>query len=160
MAIRNEKKDIVDPSQDNKVITKDATNTVPDQILLQGTVEQDNAPVSIHYRGGPPFPGTPNMQWWIQGSKGEIHLTSSSWSLNVGREDTKIEVFDRATGKVTEVKPERDEWDELPVPAHNIARLYEAIRKGEWVPDFEWAVKRHEILEEMWRRFDESQKST
>jgi predicted dehydrogenase len=159
MAIRNEKKDIINPSQENKVVVKDAQNTVPDQILLQGTVGQDDAPVSIHYRGGSPFPGTSNMQWSIQGSKGEIHLTSSSWSLNVGREDTKIEVFDRTTGKLEEVKPERDEWDELPVPAQNISRLYEAFRKGEWVPDFEWAVKRHEMLEEMWNRFDKSQNS-
>jgi hypothetical protein len=79
MAIRNEKKDIVDPSHDNKILVKDAENTVLDQ------------------------------------------------------------------------------WDELPVPAQNIARIYEAFRKGEWVPGFEWAVERHEMLEEIWRRFDEKQ---
>jgi len=156
MAIRNEKKDIIDPSHGNKIVVKDAENTVPDQILLQGVVDS-GAPISIHYRGGPTFPGTPNMQWWIQGSKGELHLKSSSWSLNVGREDTKVELFDKETGMVEEVKVERDEWDELPVPAQNIARLYEAFRKGEWVPGFERAVERHEMLEEMWRRFDKRQ---
>lgn len=70
------------------------------------------------------------MQWWIQGSKGELRLKSSSWSLNVGREDTKVELFNKETGKMEEVKRERDQWDELPVPAQNIARLYEAFRKG------------------------------
>ncbi|KAE9362953.1 oxidoreductase family protein-like protein [Stipitochalara longipes BDJ] len=156
MAIRNSKKDIIDPANGNKVITKDAPNTVPDQILLQGTVSS-GAAVSIHYRGGSPFPGTPSIQWWIQGSKGEIRLTSSSATLNVGRDDTKIEWFDKERGTVVEVKGDKDEWDELPGPARNIARVYEAYRKGEWVPDFEWAVKRHMILEEMWKRFDEGQ---
>ncbi len=56
MAIRNEKKNIIDPSQDNKVLVEDAENTVPNQILLQGTVNS-GAPVSIHYRGGPIFQG-------------------------------------------------------------------------------------------------------
>ena len=52
--------------------------------------------------------------------------------------------------------PERDQWDELPVPAQSITRMYEAFRKeGERVPDFEWAVKRHEMIEEMWRGYDE-----
>lgn len=156
MAIRNEKKDIIDPSEENRVIAKDAPNTVPDQIILQGTVPS-RAPVSIHYRGGLPFPGTPNMQWWIQGSRGELHLTSSSWSLNVGRDDTKVEWFDRERGAVVEVKAGEDEWDELPGPARNIARVYEAYREGEWVPDFEWGVKRHVMLEEMWKKFDASQ---
>lgn len=116
MAIRNEKKDIIDPSQDNKILVKDAENTVPDQILLKGSVNS-GAPISIHYCGSPTFPGTPNMQWWIQGSKGELRLSSSSWSLNVGREDTKVELFDKETGKVEEVMVERDQCDELPVPA-------------------------------------------
>jgi predicted dehydrogenase len=156
MAIRNDKKDIIDPANENKVIIKDALNTVPDQLLLQGTVPS-GAVVSIHYRGGPPFPGTPGIQWCIQGSKGELRLTSSSWSLNVGREDTKVEWFDRERGTVEELKGDVDELDELPVPARNIARVYEAYRKGDWVPDFEWGVKRHTMLEEMWRRFDESQ---
>jgi hypothetical protein len=156
MAIRNEKKDIIDPSQNNKILVKDAENTVPDQILLQGSVNS-GAPVSIPYRGGSTFPGTPNIQWWIQCSMGELHLKSSSWSLNVGREDTKVELFNKETGKVEEVKVERDQWDELPVPAQNIARLFEAFRKGEWVPGFERAVERHEMLEDMWRRFDEKQ---
>lgn len=156
MAIRNSRKDIIDPAEGNKVVVEAAPNSVPDQILLQGTVAS-GAAVSIHYRGGPPFPGTPNMQWWIQGSKGEIRLMSSSWSLNVGREDTKVELLDKETAKVEEVRPEKDQWDELPIPAQNIARVYEAYRKGEWVPDFELGVRRHEMLEEMWRRFDESQ---
>jgi predicted dehydrogenase len=155
MVNRHPTKDIINPASNNAIITKAAPNTVPDQILLHG-LTPSGAPISIHYRGGPPFPGTPGIDWRIQGDKGEIRLTSSSWSLNVGRPDTKIELFESG-GQVEVAVPERDQWDELPVPAHNIARMYETFRKGEWVPDFGWAVGRHEMLEEMWRRFDEGQ---
>jgi hypothetical protein len=61
LAVRNEGKGIINPSKDSKVITKDAPNTVPDQILLQGTVNQLGVQGSIDYRGDPPFPGMPNM---------------------------------------------------------------------------------------------------
>ena len=158
---RHATKDIINPAENNKVITKSAPNTVPDQIMLHGTVPPSGAPVTIHYRGGKPFPGTPGIEWRIQGDIGEIRLTSPSWSLNIGRPDTKIELFDVETGEVEVevVVPERDQWDELPVPAQNIARMYEAFRKGEWFPDFEWAVRRHAMIEEMWRRYDVSQRT-
>ncbi|KAF4633141.1 hypothetical protein G7Y89_g4982 [Cudoniella acicularis] len=147
-------KDIVDSSQ-NKTIIKSAPNDVPDQIMLQAFVGSSNAPLTLHFRGGSTFPGTPATDWRIQGSKGELRLTSSSESLNVGREDTKLELYDAETGKVEVIVPERDEWDGLRLQARNIAREYEAWRKGEWVPDFTWAVKRHEMIEGMWKKYDE-----
>jgi hypothetical protein len=147
--------DIIDHS-DGGIIEKGAVNTVPDQILIQGTLAS-NAIASYTWRGGSPFPSTPGADWRIVGSLGELHLTSSSWSLNVGRDDTKLQFFDKASGVVEDVEVESDEWDVLPWPARNIARLFEAHRKGEWVPDFKWAVRRHEFLEELWRRFDASQ---
>ena len=150
-------KDIIDPANNNEVIVKNAPNTVPDQIMLHGLVTPSNAPVSVHFRGGTPFPGTPNIDWRVQGEKGELRLTSSSWSLNVGRPDTKVEWYDAEKGTVEQLLSDRDEWDDLPVPAHNIARQYEAYRKGEWYPDFERAVKRHEMLEEIWKRYDRVQ---
>lgn len=114
------------------------------------------APVTVNYHGGSTFPGTPVLDWRIQCERGELRVTSSSWSLNVGRPDTKIQLWYGEEGTVEEVQVETDEWDELPVQAGNIARMYEAFRNGEWVPDFEWAVKRHEVLEEMWKRYDTS----
>ncbi|TVY81618.1 Galactose/lactose metabolism regulatory protein [Lachnellula suecica] len=153
---RHEFKDIIDPSKDNKIIVKDAPNTVPDQIMLHGLVSPSNAPISIHFRGGKQFPGTPALEWRIQGEKGELRLTSSSFGLNVGTPDTKVELFDEESGIVEELVPNSSELDDLPIPAQNIARLYEAFRKGEWYPDFEWAVKRHEMLAEIWRRHDEA----
>jgi predicted dehydrogenase len=148
------KADIVDRAANNKIITKDAPNTVPDQVLIQGTVLPSNAIVSLQWHGGQSFPGVPQADWQIIGEKGSLRLTSTSWSLNVGRPATKVEIFDAATGDVETIVGNKDEWDELPFLAHNIARLYEAYRKKEWYPDFEWAVTRHEVLEEMWQRFD------
>lgn len=75
----------------------------------------------------------------------------------MGSPETKVELFDAKKESVEELVMERDEWDELPMLSRNIARMYEAFRKGEWVPDFGWAVKRHEMIEEMWRRYDMSQ---
>jgi predicted dehydrogenase len=154
---RHEFKDIIDPAQGNKVIVKQARNTVPDQIMLQGIIGSPGVPISIHHRGGAPFPGTPIAEWRIQGDNGEIRITASSGSLNVGRPDTKIELFDKTTGEIEILVPEKGQWDNLPFAAHNIAKLYEAFRKNEWYPDFSWAVKRHEMIEEMWQRYDLSQ---
>jgi hypothetical protein len=97
---QHESKDIIDLAKNNKVIVKDAPNTVPDQIVIHGIVAPSNAPVSVHFRGGSLFPGTPNIDWRIQGKKGELRLTSSSWSLNVGGPDTKVEWYDTENGTV------------------------------------------------------------
>ncbi|KAH6679326.1 putative dehydrogenase [Halenospora varia] len=150
-------KDLVDYAK-KQVVQKDAPNDVPDQIMIQGITTPLNVPVSIHFRGGNSFPGTPMLDWRIQGSKGEMRFTCSSESLNVGREESKLELFDAITGKIENIVLEKDEWDELRQEAKNIAREYEAFRKGEWYPDFKWAVKRHEMIEEMWRRYDLQQK--
>lgn len=148
--------DIVDRAANNKVIVKDALNTVPDQVTIHGRVVPSNAIVSIHWRGGNTFPGTPQADWRVVGEMGELRLTSPSWSLNVGHPETKLELYDATTGVVETIFPDKDQWDSLPFTAHNIARLYEAYRKNEWYPDFEWAVKRHEMIDDMWKRFDEN----
>lgn len=77
-------------------------------------------------------------------------------ALNVGSPDTKLELYD-ASGKAREVAPDEDQWSKLPLPAQNIARLYEAYRKKDWYPDFDYAIKRHELIETMWRDFDQAE---
>ena len=93
-------KNIIDSANNNEVVVKDAPNNVPDQIMFHDLVSSSNAPVTMHFRGGKSFPGTPNMDWRILGTKGEIRLTGPSECLNVGRVDTKVELFDAETGKV------------------------------------------------------------
>lgn len=140
-----------------------ATNTVvdtvikdsPDQVLLQGTL-QSGTILSVHIRGGRAFASKPKFLWRIYGEEGEIEVTASSLGLNVGYGDEQILLDDLVTGKLETVVVEKDEWDELPRPAMNVARLYEAFRKGEadGVPTFEEAVKRHELIDGMYKHWD------
>ncbi|KAJ5454927.1 hypothetical protein N7530_012696 [Penicillium desertorum] len=156
-SIRRPTIDIVDSSlgKNDKVIVKGARNTVPDQILIHGTVKPSNAVVTLNLHGGKGCPGVPRVNWRIEGEKGWLRLTSPVFFINIGSPELKLEIFNAEDCKVQEVALGPDEWDELPLPARNIARLYEAYRKDEWYPDFEWALKRHELVNEMWRRFDE-----
>ncbi|KAJ5465938.1 hypothetical protein N7530_009725 [Penicillium desertorum] len=156
-SIRRPTIDIVDSSlgKNDNVIVKGARNTVPDQILIHGTVKPSNAVVTLNLHGGKGCPGVPRVDWQIEGEKGWLRLTSPVFFINIGSPELKLEIFNAEDCKVQEVALGADEWDELPLPARNIARLYEAYRKDEWYPDFEWALKRHELVNEMWRRFDE-----
>jgi predicted dehydrogenase len=144
----------IDIVNGDKVIEKGARNSVPDQILMYGTVEPSNAPVRISLHSGPGFPGLPRLDWRIQGEKGWLRLTSSVFFLNIGSPDMKLELFNAETGTVEEISSDVDEWEVLPLPAHNIAKLYEAYRKNEWHPTFDWALKKHELLDRMWQTFD------
>ncbi|KAB8231260.1 Gfo/Idh/MocA family protein [Aspergillus alliaceus] len=138
-----------------KVIAAGVQNTVPDQILAYGRVEPYNAAVTINLYAGKEFPGQPRLDWRIQGEKGWLRLSSPMFFLNVGGPGIKLEIANHDTGTVEELFPETDEWDELSVPAQNIARLYEAYRKKEWYPTFDWALKRHEAIDALWKQFDE-----
>jgi hypothetical protein len=155
LANRTPTKDIVDNST-GQIVEKDVTNTVPDQILLQGLVGSSNVPLSIHWRGGSSPPDTPALYWRIQGSLGELTVTSPGAFLNIAHEGTKIEFYNAKNGIKEAVEVDRDERDELPKAAQNIGRLYEAWRLGQWVPDWQWGLKRLEVIDGMWRGYDES----
>ncbi|KAM0123811.1 hypothetical protein ACHAP3_010839 [Botrytis cinerea] len=158
-AIRRPFKDIVDPRNGNQVLEKAVRNTVPDHLLIHGTVLPSQAVVAIIFTGGDGIPGLPILDWRIQGEYGWLRLTSSSMALNVGSPDTKLELYD-ASGKAREIAPDEDQWSKLPLPAQNIARLYEAFRKKDWYPDLDYAIKRHELIETMWRDFDQAEGKT
>lgn len=154
LSIGHKTVDIIDPAAGNKVVLKGAPNNVPNQVIIHGTVDKSNAIINLQWHGGKVFPGTPGADWRILGDKGELRLISPSFTLNVAKPDTKIEVVDAATGVVELVKADTDEWDALPLPAQNIARLYEAYRLKEWYPNFDWAVKRHKMIDELFKSFD------
>ena len=53
----------------------------------------------------------------------------------------------------------QDDLERLPVKARNIARLYEAFaeeKEGDkrWYPEFECALKRHELIESVCKESD------
>lgn len=81
----------------------------------------------------------------------------------------RVECWRVEEGRVEEVVVEEGKWEGVEVAARNIGRLYEAFadargQEGErevgvgpeegvehWYPDFEYALKRHELIEEMYR---------
>jgi predicted dehydrogenase len=113
----------------------------------------------VHIRGGRAFARAPKFLWRIYGEKGEIEVTASGGGLNVGYDDEQILVDDFGTGEVEKVGVEGDEWDELPRQARNVARLYEALRKGEkdGIVSFEEAVGRHEVIDGMYEAWEKGE---
>ena len=164
---------VVEPGPNTPLETK--KNDVPNQILFNAVLGAGTGAVftvKIHNSATPspgvkpPPPQTagkralPALEWRIFGTKGEIRVTSyDTWALNIGGEDTVVEVWNVDEGNVVrEVEVKDDLEGVLPLKARNIARLYEAFaagtdgeKKREWYPDFEYAVKRHEVIEEMYR---------
>ena len=168
---------ISEGSQANPTSNTNATtqaNDVPTQILLDAvmtsgahlTFKLHNSPAP-HPGVSPPAkdpnkPQLPALDWRMFGTAGEIRVTSTNWApSSLGSAGTKIEIMKAVTGVVEEVKCEddEDEWKDLPPPARNIARLYEAFAngygkdgKGQWYPDFEHALQRHELIEGMYKQ--------
>jgi predicted dehydrogenase len=129
----------------------DFERTSPDNIALQGHL-QGGGVLSIHQRGGPPFKDTPGLVWRIYGEKGEIEVTSDGSFLQIGYPNMAIKLHDQAKDTVETIDYEvNDGFESLPLPAQNVARMYEAFadgRTGDFA-DWEEAVQRHLLLAKM-----------
>ncbi|KZL66424.1 oxidoreductase family protein [Colletotrichum tofieldiae] len=146
---------IIDPSTD--VIIETAVSNVPDLITIAGLITSGSrtvvkgATISGSFRLGPPFPGEPRLTWSVHGEKGEIRLTAGSSILQANGYNgpVAIQVHDHETEKVETVEWAWSEFQEsLPIPARNVATLYELFASGsKGIPDFESALRRHEQLE-------------
>ncbi|MCJ1432873.1 transcription regulator gal80 [Xylographa pallens] len=145
--------ELMDPQQGGKVVETVQKDT-PDQVLLQGRLAS-GALLSYHLRGGEPFPGEKGLMWSIYGEKGEIHITYATCVLDIQHEGAsiKLHVFGQ---DVQELELPEDDMSGMAHPAQNVGRIYEAYAKGEegGYPDWELGMKRHELIEEMWRRWD------
>ncbi|UNI24960.1 hypothetical protein JDV02_010673 [Purpureocillium takamizusanense] len=159
--------------------TTTATTNQLNAVSSGSGVGSGSAPsVLISYRRGQPFPGTPAFVWTINGERGEIRLTApggptlQSSTYAHGTRVT-IEVHDFAGrsvsggggggsggggsggngGDVVESVPwEWEAWQgALPVPARNVARIYEDFAEGRATPSGEDALKRHVQLGEILR---------
>jgi predicted dehydrogenase len=129
----------------NKMIKRET----PDHVMLQGTLKNSAAPLSITIRVGKSYPNTPGLTWHILGMKGEIRVTSYA-ALSLGIPGEKIEVFDHEKDTVEAVDVEyAKEVRELPMFANNVGGLYEMYAKGETVVGFEEAVAMHKVLDKM-----------
>lgn len=141
-------------ARDGSVAEKEVKNEVPDQVMFHAKT-LNGAIFSFYMRSGPPFPGTPALEWRIHGESGEIRLTSPGPFLNVGLAESLLELHDQKTGQVEVVEPVKDELEHLSLPARNIGRMYELFARGEEESHgFEHAIKRHQFFGELFRQYD------
>lgn len=133
---------------DGKIVEANRPKSTDDTLFFHGTLST-GIPLSATLRGGPPFKGTPGMEWQIYGEKGEIRITASGPFLQIGYPDMKVEV--QVGEEVEEVAVEGDVFDDLGLPARNVARVYEALARGVNTCSWEDAVERHALLERMER---------
>ncbi|MFS4092256.1 Gfo/Idh/MocA family protein [Streptomyces sp. AF1A] len=127
--------------------------TAPDQVSVTGTL-RDGGAASVFYRGA--HSRGNNLRWEINGTEGDLVLTTSGINGNLQVVDLLLE---GGRGTDTAVAPialpdryfagvRRD----LTGPAHNVAQLYAALatdlREGtRTVPGFQHALERHRLLE-------------
>ncbi|MCJ1317641.1 transcription regulator gal80 [Xylographa vitiligo] len=145
---------LTDPHHGNEVVTTFQKDT-PDQVLLQGRLAS-GALLSYHLRGGDPFPGTPGLTWVIYGAAGEIRITNPAWMLDMVHSGVRIQLHTFGEEEVQELRVGKDEMSGVGDPAQNVGRVYEAYaagKEGGW-PDWGLGMRRHELIEEMWRRGD------
>lgn len=140
-------------NKDGSVAVKDFQKTADDHIFLHGIVE-DRTVVSFSLRGGKPFKGTPGLEWRIYGEKGEIRLTAAGPFLQVGYPELAISIHDFASNEVEGADLGKDEFESIPLPARNVARVYEAIAAGDMslLCDFEDAVERHRFIDVLYKQ--------
>lgn len=123
--------------------------SAPDQIAIAGRLA-GGAIASVFYRGG--LSRGDNLRWEINGSDGDLVLTAAHGNLQVadlrlfgGRGD------DQAVSEIP--APAADAFQG---PGANVARLYAQfardLREGiRLAPDFDHAVRRHRLLDEIER---------
>ena len=153
MSLLRPKVKILSPSGEVKETIEADT---PDHIIYSGTLNNhDNAPISIIFRGGPPFKNTPGFIWSILGETGEIRVEAPGCFLNAWDAGARILVQHFETGQVQEVDWE-DKQCPLKNPAKNIGSLYEAFASGKEgaYPTFEEAVGLHKEIDELWKSWD------
>ena len=76
--------------------------------------------------------------------------------LDMAHEGVRIRLQVFGQEGVEDLVVGEDGMSGLPHPAQNVGRIYEAYaegREGGW-PDWGLGMRRHELIEEMWRRGD------
>ncbi|NEI73137.1 gfo/Idh/MocA family oxidoreductase [Rhizobium lusitanum] len=124
--------------------------TAPDQVLVSGVLAND-APLSLHFRGGAPRDGD-GLFWEINGTEGDIRVSGSSGQMQMVQLSLRGSRAEEKVFRPLEV-PEsyRNSWPE-DVEVGNVARVYTAmahdLRHGtRTTPRFEDAVALHRIID-------------
>ncbi|KAK6429983.1 hypothetical protein LTR95_013865 [Oleoguttula sp. CCFEE 5521] len=142
---------IFDPKDPTKSIQRTIKTDTPDQIFLQGQLASD-ALLTFHMEGGEPFPGEPALRWHIVGETGEL----LKYSDRVQGDKSGFLSDKPQSVPVTELEVPKDALSKVRGVAENVGRLYEAFADGEegMYADWEVGLRRHELMEEMFRRWD------
>ena len=150
LSIQRPSVDIIDPET---LSTTTIQRTTYDQILVQGTL-QSGGVISVHQRGGPPFKGSPGLVWRIQGELGEIEVTADGSFPHLGYKQMDIRIHnfesDNVIAEDWRAQESRSTRD-LHAPAADIAEIYEAFARGDTHTDWEEAVRRHEMIDEVFK---------
>lgn len=142
---------------DGKVL-ETVNSDVPDLLMLHGTLSS-NVPLSFYFRRGEPFKNDPGLTWNIHGEAGEIKVQGPGPSFQANDDNFKILVHDFTKDAVEEVNW-KSSFVDLPVPARNVAALYETFAEADpkQYPDFENAVVRHRQIEELYACSEDGRK--
>ncbi|THW73642.1 NAD(P)-binding protein [Aureobasidium pullulans] len=156
MGIERPRMNLIDLKQNGKVVETIDKDT-PDNIMLQGRFKS-GALVNYELRSAAQFPGEPGVRWTIHGDKGEILVTCPSGMFDINHEGVKIQFHDMSKDSAETIDLPSDSLADLKHPAQNVGRLYEAYAKGESDSYCDWklALRRHELIEEMFQRGDGS----
>ncbi|KAK4998281.1 transcription regulator gal80 [Elasticomyces elasticus] len=161
---------IFDLTATEKKISEKVTTTTPDQIFVQGKLAS-GALLTYHLEGGDPFPGEPGLRWHVVGDQGELMITNPIALVDMVHSGAKILLYEKGEPKLqhpmqheksvepVEVKVQEDSLTNMKDPAQNVGRLYEAYADGktDMYPDWNLGLKRHELIEEMFQRWDGDQ---
>lgn len=125
--------------------------TAADQVLVSGLLES-GAAASVFYRGG--LTRAQNLRWEINGTEGDLLLTSDVGNLQVaplriraGRgDDASVADLPLPGGYATDLT------GDIGTPAHNVAELYLQFARDlaegtHHAPDFAYALSRHRVID-------------
>jgi hypothetical protein len=163
---------IFETSAMDKGVTETFKVTTPDKIYFQGKLKS-GALISYVAEGGDPFPGEPGLRWHIIGEKGEILITCPAFGMDIVHAGCAVKMIeygerkivhpmshDKPKPTVIDVEIPKTPMDELNHPAQNVGRLYESYADGntEGYSDWNVALERHELMQEMFQRWNTSKK--
>ncbi|CAD0097192.1 unnamed protein product [Aureobasidium vineae] len=156
MGIERPKVDLIDLENQGKVVDT-ITKDTPDNIAMQGRFKSGTL-LNYDLRSAAPFPGEPGLRWTINGEKGEILVTNPSAMFDITHDGVKIQLHEAGKDNAETIDLPSDNLSDLKHPSQNVGRLYEAYAKGDTKSYCDWklALRRHELIEEMFQRGDGS----
>ncbi|KAI4720248.1 NAD(P)-binding protein [Aureobasidium sp. EXF-10727] len=156
MGIERPKVDLIDLENQGKVVGT-ITKDTPDNIAMQGRFKSGTL-LNYDLRSAAPFPGEPGLRWTINGEKGEILVTNPSAMFDITHDGVKIQLHETGKDNAETINIPSDNLSDLKHPSQNVGRLYEAYAKGDTKSYCDWklALRRHELIEEMFQRGDGS----